>query len=105
MDAENTPQAPVLTGFIEERVALSHEEQAYDHGYHDGWEKRDSLPRMDEKVAAAYGRGYEGGYGKGFEAGVNFGITLQVQLVQQKAEPEPMKATTVVLPPPGTPLV
>ena len=104
VDVTDTQEAPSLTGFVEARVAQAQEEQAYDHGYHDGWEKRDAMPAMDEKVAAAFGRGYERGYGKGFEAGVNFGVALQVQIVRPEPVPAPQQ-TTVVLPPPGSPLV
>jgi hypothetical protein len=52
------------------------EAQAYDHGYHDGWDRRG---RQDETPALTeFGDGYKEGYAAGFKSGVEFGLGLRI---------------------------
>lgn len=76
------PDAPqeAPAEFVDARTAIQHEEQAYDHGYHDGFEQRDRLSKEHGELKATedYVRGFEAGYEGGFKRGVQFGVSLQV---------------------------
>lgn len=111
MDAKDTQETPAGTPegvrqVLEEwkldleRGALQREEQAYDQGYHEGFEQRDKLDKT--APPADYVEGYKTGYPAGFKDGVSFGVSLQVAVVPRQPEQQTASAQQITLPPGGS---